>query len=104
MPHRNVYHIVTHEDGWAARLQGAPTPSATAPTRAEALESAAEILRLLGNGRVVVHGDDGRIEHSYSLETLESADERRARARRWAWAAGVLGVAFVGGLAVARRR
>ncbi len=101
---RNVYHIVQHDDGWAVRLQGSPTPSATTDTRAEAVEAASEILRLLGNGRLVVHGEDGRIERGYSLDALESAEERRARATRWAVAAAVLGTAFVVGLAAAIAR
>lgn len=101
---RNVYHIVQHDDDWIVRLQGASTPSATAPSRAEAIEAAGEILRLLGNGRLVVHGEDGRIERGYSLDALETAEERRARATTWAIAAGVLGTAFVIGLAAAIAR
>jgi|GEM_PF-2527441 len=104
MTTRNVYHIVQHDDGWAVRLQGASSPSATAPTRAEAIEAAGEILHLLGSGRLVVHGEDGRIERGYAMDAIPTAEERRARSTRWAIAAGVLGTAFVIGLAAAIAR
>lgn len=97
MPQRNVYHIVPQDDRWAVRLEGSPTVSAETETRGEAVEAAAEFLRLLGTGRVVMHDADGRIETAYSLSTLQTREERH----RWGIAAGVLGVAFVIGLAVA---
>ena len=100
----NVYHIVQHDDGWAVRLQGSPTLSATTATRAEAVDAAGEILRVLGSGRLVVHGEDGRIERGYAMDALPTAEERRARSRRWAIAGGVLGTAFVLGRAAAIAR
>ena len=100
MAQRNVYHVVPHDDGWAVRLEGSSTVSAEADSRGEAVEAAAQFLRLLGDGRVVVHDDDGRIERGYTLQTLATREQRR----RWALAAGVLGAAFVVGLAVAAAR
>ena len=100
MPHRNVYHVVPHDDGWAVRLEGSPTASATTDSRGDAIEAATGFLRLLGDGRVVVHDDDGRIESGFSLASIPSRETRR----RWTLAVGVLGGAFLVGLAVAAAR
>lgn len=100
MAQRNVYHVVPHDDGWAVKLEGSSTVSAETASRGDAIEAAARYLKLLGDGRVVVHDGDGRIETGYTLQSLATREQRR----RWALAAGVLGVAFVVGLAVAASR
>lgn len=100
MPSRNVYHVVPHDGRWAVRLEGGQQVSAVADSRGDALDEAARFLRRLGDGRVVVHDEDGRIEAGYALGSIPS----RQMATVWAWTAGVLGAAFVVGLAVAVQR
>ena len=76
MPSRNVYHVVPFEDRWAVRREGASAPSAHGDTDDAALQAAVEIVRTLGVGRVVVHGDDGRIAAVHTYDQLPTFEER----------------------------
>lgn len=100
MPQRNVYHIVPHDGQWAVRLEGSDEISSVANTRGEALDEASSFLHQLGDGRVVVHDADGRIEAGYALGSIPTRRDNAVLA----WTAGVLGVAFVIGLFVAVQR
>ena len=106
MPSRNVYHVVPSEGQWAVRREGADAVSARQPSEDEALRAAVDIVRSLGVGRVVVHGDDGRIAAVHTYDQLPVVTERP-------WLEGVLSQpalvalaagALIGlGIALARR-
>lgn len=70
MPSYNVYHVVPRDGRWVARLQGSPSVSAEAETRAAVMDEAERIIRQLGSGRIVLHGEDGAIERVHTFEQL----------------------------------
>lgn len=102
MPSYNVYHVVPRDGRWVARLQGSPTVSAEADSRAEVVRQAEQILRQLGAGRIVLHGEDGAIER---VETFEQIGENRSGGVSRPVLLGIAAACFVGlGIALARRR
>lgn len=62
---KNDIHVVPHEDGWAARKEGAERASFVADTQAEAIERARDQARRDGV-EVVIHRRDGTIRDSDS--------------------------------------
>ena len=70
MSDHNVYHIVPRNGRWAARLQGSPTVSLEADSRSAALEGTEAIVRQLGDGRIVLHGEGGAIESVHTFEQI----------------------------------
>lgn len=107
MPSRNVYHVVPHDDRWAVRREGSEVVSAEADTDDLALQSAVDIVRTLGIGRVVVHGEDGKIAAVHTYDQLPTFEERPwlETVLSQPVLAGVAAAALVGiGIAVARRR
>ena len=100
----NVYHVTPRDERWIARLQGSPTPSATADTREEAVRLAERFLRQLGSGRVVVHGADGRIENVHTLQDLAGQQDSGGafRPSRSLWV-GVLAAGCLIGVGLAMR-
>jgi len=60
----NERHVTPHEDGWQVVAPSADRASAVAPTQADAIDRAREIVQNLGGGEVVIHGRDGRIRDS----------------------------------------
>ena len=102
----NVYHVAPRDERWIARLQGSPTPSATADTREEAVRLAERYLRQLGSGRVVVHGADGRIENVYSLGELARRPDTGGTLRppRSFWIGALVAGGLVGIALAARAR
>lgn len=73
MPHRNVYHVVRSDNHWVAKLEGSPTHSAEDTTRDTVVLKAADFVRRLGSGRVVVHSENGQIETVHSFDELPTA-------------------------------
>ena len=76
MPAHNVYHVVPRDGRWVARLQGSPSVSAEADRRDDAVEAAERIIRQLGTGRIVIHGDDGAIESVHTFEQILAEREK----------------------------
>ena len=74
MPNRNVYHVVPHEDRWGVRLEGSPTLSFETDHRDGAVDRAAEYVRKLGAGRIVVHSESGQIETVHTFDQLPAPD------------------------------
>lgn len=68
MTNTNRRHVVPNEDGgWDVRAPGAERSSAHAPTQADAIQRAREIVGNAGGGEVVIHGRDGRIRDSDTI-------------------------------------
>lgn len=70
MPSYNVYHVVPRDGRWVARLQGSPSVSADGDSRDAVVDEAEAIVRQLGAGRIVVHGEDGAIEKVHTYEQI----------------------------------
>lgn len=58
-----VYHIVTHEKGWAVKREGADQPSNVYSTKEEALNRGDELLENY-NATLKVHRQDGTLERT----------------------------------------
>lgn len=58
-------HVMPHQDGWAARREGASRVGSVHATQAEAAD-AARTTALRERGEVVIHRPDGRIRDSNS--------------------------------------
>ena len=65
MPDR---HVVPAESGWQVEKDGAKRASAKAPTQAQAVKRAVEIVANDGGGQVVVHGADGAVQETRTVE------------------------------------
>lgn len=74
MSSHNVYHVVPRDGRWAARLQGSPVVSVEADTRDEVLTEAERIIRRLGAGRIVLHGETGAIERVHTFDQIASGE------------------------------
>jgi len=61
MPTPNERIVQKTDDGWEVRAPGASRASATAPTQADAVNRAREILRNDNGGELLIRGIDGRI-------------------------------------------
>ncbi|MEM1057315.1 MAG: DUF2188 domain-containing protein [Bacteroidota bacterium] len=70
MPSYNVYHVVPRDGRWVARLQNSPSISADGDTREVVVEQTERILRQLGSGRIVLHGEDGAIERVHTFDRI----------------------------------
>ena len=107
MPSRNVYHVVPHDDRWAVRREGSEVPSASGLDEDAALEAAVDIVKTLGIGRVVVHGDGGKISAVHTYDQLPTFDDRSwldAVLSQPALALGVAAGLVAVGVVLARRR
>lgn len=106
MPHRNVYHVVPHEDRWGVRLEGSPSLSYETDGRDEAVDRAASYVRDLGAGRIVVHGESGQIETVHTFDQLPAphGSWRDAVLSRPAFAAVAVGFLVALGYGLSRRR
>ena len=80
-------HVVPSEDGWNVEKDNAQRPSAKAPTQAEAIKRAVEIVSNDGGGQVVVHGTDGNVRETRTV-SAGSEDTTAEAARTAASAAG----------------
>lgn len=60
-------HVVPAEAGWQVEKADAKRPSAKAPTQAEAIARAVEIVANDGGGQVVVHGTDGAVRETRTV-------------------------------------
>ena len=74
MPTSNVYHVVPRDDAWGVRLEGSPTLSYESDDRDDAVLRASGYVRDLGAGRVVVHGEGGRIETVHTYDRLPAPE------------------------------
>lgn len=61
-------HVVPAETGWQVEKADAKRPSAKTPTQAEAVNRAVEIVANDGGGQVVVHGTDGAVRETRTVE------------------------------------
>jgi hypothetical protein len=68
-------HVVPVEDGWHVEKEHAQRASAKAPTQAEAIKRAVEIVANDGGGKVVVYGTNGQVRE---IRTVAAGDEDSA--------------------------
>ena len=94
MSAHNVYHVVPRDGRWVARLQGSPSVSAEAEHRGDAVEAAERIIRQLGTGRIILHGEDGSIESVHTYEQILAERES-------AWDGSLLSTPVLIGIAAA---
>ncbi len=71
-------HVVPAESGWQVEKVNAKRPSAKAPTQAEAVQRAMEIVANDGGGRVVVYRADGTVRETRTV--TRDADDTTAPA------------------------
>ncbi|HST39742.1 MAG TPA: DUF2188 domain-containing protein [Conexibacter sp.] len=69
-------HVVPHDDGWAVKHEGEDEPISTHGTQGEAEAAAKTHARGHGDPEVVIHGRDGRIRDS---DTMDRAHEGAGR-------------------------
>ena len=70
MSKRTVYHVTKGSD-WSVKKEGADRASATAPTKAAAIERAVELAKNSGSlAQVKIHNEDGKIasERTYGQD------------------------------------
>ena len=79
-------HVTPTDDGWAVEKPDAQRPSAKTPTQAEAIKRAVEIVVNDGGGNVVVHGTDGAVRATRTVDADTDTDHVAA-----ALAAGAAG-------------
>ena len=71
MGKRTVYHVVSGGDDWSIKKEGAGRASATAPTKAAAIDRAVELAKNSGGlAQVKIHNEDGKIasERTYGQD------------------------------------
>ena len=69
MSNPNNRHIVPDPDGgWDVRAPGADRASGHFGKQSDAYERARQIVGNLGGGEVVIHGTDGRIRNSNTID------------------------------------
>lgn len=81
-------HVVPAESGWQVEKENAKRPSAKAPTQAEAVTRAVEIVANDGGGNVVVHGADGTVRETRTVAVDDSSAIQAAGATATATARG----------------
>lgn len=69
-------HVVPHDGRWAAKHEGESEPILTRDTEAEAEQAAKAHAREHGDVEVVIHGRDGRVRDS---DTMDRAHEGPGR-------------------------
>ena len=74
MPQR--VHVVPHDGGWAYKHEGDEQPVETFSTQSDAETAAKAHAREHGDTEVVLHGQDGRIRDS---DTMDRAHEGPGR-------------------------
>lgn len=74
MAKRVKYHVVPGDDGWKVNKQGGQRASATAGTKAEAVQKAKDLAKAQPLGQVIIHKEDGTIqtEHTYGKDPERS--------------------------------
>lgn len=65
MSKRTRFNVVPAGSGWAVRQAGQTRPVASVDSKKRAVEIARSLAKK-GDGRVYVHGENGRIQSSYS--------------------------------------
>lgn len=63
-----VFHLVSADDGWAIKKEGAKTPVSTHSTKKEALDVARTTAQAAQPSRLVIHKQDGTIQESVSYD------------------------------------
>lgn len=74
MAQQTVYHVVPSGEEWAVRKQGAAQASRVAATQNEAIGHAEAFARKQAPSRVVIHGEDGKIEGQHSFDAVPRAE------------------------------
>lgn len=69
-------HVVPHEDGWAVKHAGEEQPISTHDRQEDAERAAKSHAREHGDAEVVIHGRNGRIRDS---DTMDPAHEGPGR-------------------------
>lgn len=68
-----VYHVASHEKGWAVQREGTERASSVHETKKEALEAGREAARTHAPSRLVVHKQDGTVQETYTYEDGDDA-------------------------------
>lgn len=63
-------HVVTHDDGWAVKLEGKSNAESVHPTQKEAIEAGRELAQK-HEADLVIHRQDGTFRNVYSYEDTE---------------------------------
>ena len=84
-------HVVPVADGWHVEKDKAQRASAKVATRAEAVTRATEIISNDGGGRLVVHGSDGEVSETRTVEA--NAEDTAATAAKATASATATGAA-----------
>jgi hypothetical protein len=80
MTRRNERHVVPDgEGGWGVRAPGADRASSTHRTQNDAVDRARQIVERTGGGEVVIHGRDGRIRDSDTVDPGNDPNPPRDR-------------------------
>jgi hypothetical protein len=77
MARKRHFHVVPHEDGWAAERAGSSRAGSVHNTQAAAIEAARASARR-EHGEVTIHGRDGRIRDrdSYGNDPFPPKDRK----------------------------
>ncbi|MGQ0482007.1 MAG: DUF2188 domain-containing protein [Pseudonocardia sp.] len=82
-------HVVPADNGWHVEKDDAQRPSARTATQAEAIKRAVEIVANDGGGQVVIHGSDGQVRETRTVESgVEDTTAEAAKATAAATKAG----------------
>lgn len=73
-------HVKPADDGWSVEKPDAQRPSAKTPTQAEAIKRAVEIVANDGGGDVIVHGTNGDVRETRTVEADAEDTDRTAAA------------------------
>jgi len=75
---RKEAHVIPSSEGWDVVVEpGAAARDSTYPTQEAAETRARQLLKQNGGGEVVIHGRDGRIKESNSVEPSSPAQRAR---------------------------
>ena len=68
---RNAYHVMKHEDGWAAQKENAQRASSICETQHAAFLRAKEFVVTGGGGEVSIHRKNGRIRAKHTYDKVD---------------------------------
>ncbi len=60
-------HVVSHEDGWAVKAEGAEQPTKVFENKQDAIDRAKEIAENKGTS-AIIHKKDGTIQNQFSYQ------------------------------------
>lgn len=82
-----IYHVKTHEDGWAVEAEGAQRPDTVEGRKADAVKRGREVAQSQQPARLIVHKQDGSVQDRITYGEAEARDARPANDAVYALAA-----------------